>query len=199
MRDRRAELETARRLAPLLWDGKAIGASRDARPDRQFNGRNQPAADLRRPGRDRDPERAPVQRDEGGAGAARPRPPRCCRSSAVADRRPAGVREDPGQLPSTCSDGSSDLAVWRRRAVARDDRVARLPARASARNAARFRSTGRSASRACGASSDSRRATSFRFPPCGSTRTSRNASSATAISSVARGAVDVGGPRIGSI
>ena len=75
------ELKDATRLAgyranmavPMLRDGKAIGAIGDlpraagrvpAAPDR-------PAADLRRPGGDRDRERAPVQRDAGSAAEGR--------------------------------------------------------------------------------------------------------------------------------
>ena len=48
------------------------------------------AADLRRPGGDRDRERAAVQRDQGGAGAADRDAPRCCEviSSSVADTAP---------------------------------------------------------------------------------------------------------------
>ena len=56
------------------------------------------AADLRRPGRDRDPERAPVQRDQGGArdaggaGAADGHLRRAAGDQRIADRRAAGVR-----------------------------------------------------------------------------------------------------------
>ena len=60
------------RCAPMLWEGRAIGSIFVGRTSmKPFSEKeSQPAAQLRRPGRDRDPERAAVQRDKGGAGAA---------------------------------------------------------------------------------------------------------------------------------
>ena len=58
--------------APMLWEDRGIGticrlAAAAAAVQRQGT---RAAQDLRRPGGDRDPERAAVQRDQGGAGAA---------------------------------------------------------------------------------------------------------------------------------
>ena len=63
------------------------------------------AADLRRPGRDRDRERAAVQRDAGGAGAADRdrRHPEGDRQFAV--RRAAGVRGHRGERATGCRSG----------------------------------------------------------------------------------------------
>ena len=63
-----------------------------SRPFRR--GRDRPAADLRRPGGDRDRERAPVQRDQGGARAADRDRRDPARHQRLADRRAAGVRRD---------------------------------------------------------------------------------------------------------
>ena len=62
--------------------GAAVGASRLApRSGRSPTSRSGPAADLRRPGGDRDRERAPVQRDEGRRrSSSRPRRARSCGS-----------------------------------------------------------------------------------------------------------------------
>ena len=87
-------------FAPMLWNGKGIGAIGVARSrgavQRQGAG---DAPDLRRPGRDRDPERAAVPRDAGSAGAA----DRDDRGAAGHQRlgRPtlaAGVRRDRRQV-----------------------------------------------------------------------------------------------------
>ena len=67
----------------------ARGQSRSARspccgprPAAFSDQRDRAAQDLRRPGRDRDRERAPVQRDPARRWSSRPRPPRSCASSA---------------------------------------------------------------------------------------------------------------------
>ena len=56
---------------PMLHDQRVIGAINvnRAEPGRFADKEVAPAADLRAPGRDRDRERAAVQRDQGGAGA----------------------------------------------------------------------------------------------------------------------------------
>ena len=90
---------------PLLRENESIGvigppshrgASRSATS-------RSPAADLRRPGRDRHRERAAVQRDPGGAGAADRdrRHPEGHRQLAV--RCAAGVRGDCRRVPNGCS------------------------------------------------------------------------------------------------
>ncbi len=59
-------------VAPLMWQGRGIGSLTMFRRDSrglQRQGERAPQV-VRRPGGDRDPERAPVQRDAGGAGAA---------------------------------------------------------------------------------------------------------------------------------
>ena len=81
---------------PMLRDGEVIGvvavAARRAGP--VLRQADRAAADLRRPGGDRDRERAPVQRDQGGARAADGDGRDPAGHLAVADRRPAGVRCD---------------------------------------------------------------------------------------------------------
>ena len=86
----------------------ALRRSRQPREPVQRQG-DRPAEDLRRPGGDRDPERAPVQRDARSASQGRAahrraersaRLPdrdqrRAARHQPVADRRHAGVRGDP--------------------------------------------------------------------------------------------------------
>ena len=70
---------------PMLRDGQVIGAIGVMRAPRSALFRGQaghPAADLRRPGGDRDRERAPVQRDARRRSRTRPPPPRSCGSSA---------------------------------------------------------------------------------------------------------------------
>ena len=55
---------------------------------------NSRCSDLRRPGGDRDPERAAVQRNEGGTGAADGDGGGVAGDQQIADRHPAGVRHD---------------------------------------------------------------------------------------------------------
>ena len=96
--------------APMLKDGVAVGAILVGWPDagRDADAPDRAAPDLRRPGGDRDRERAPVQRDQGGAASSRPRRPRSCASSAA--RRPTCSR------CSTRSLDSAHAPVRRRRA-----------------------------------------------------------------------------------
>ena len=118
----RTTTRTAARLGPLAaHDRRAAaqgrrGRRRDhrrlARPGPDAAAADRPAEDLRRPGGDRHRERAPVQRDAGGAGAADRH-----RRSAAGDQqlgggRGAGVRQDPRQLRSTCSRPSSWASCW---------------------------------------------------------------------------------------
>ena len=105
---------TRRRLLTAQCGGarlRAIGADaarrQGDRRDRSVAARGEPGrsptsrsrcSDLRRPGGDRDRERAPVQRDQGGA-----RPADRDRRGAAGDqqlggRHAAGVRQDPRQL-----------------------------------------------------------------------------------------------------
>ena len=88
--------------APLLRDGEPIGAIVVARPDpgRSRRAAGRAAADLRRPGRDRDRERAPASTRPRRRSSSRRRPPRSCRSSAA--RRPTCSRcsSDPRELPA---------------------------------------------------------------------------------------------------
>ena len=86
--------------ARLMREGVAIGviSMSSPQPGRLVRQADGAAADLRRPGGDRDPERAAVQRDQGGAGAAdrHGRDPEGHRQFAV--RRAAGVRRHRAQL-----------------------------------------------------------------------------------------------------
>ena len=70
---------------PMLREGEVDrrdrGRSR-TQPGLFADKRDRAAQDLRRPGGDRDPERAPVQRDARRRSSSRPPPPRSCRSSA---------------------------------------------------------------------------------------------------------------------
>ena len=70
------------------------------------------AADLCRPGGDRHRERAPVQRDAGVAAAAEGVGRGAGRHQQLDGRRAARVREDPRQLPSTCSAATSSTCCW---------------------------------------------------------------------------------------
>ena len=85
-RPRRSQRRLAFRtllVVPLLREGERDRRDRrGSAPSRAFlRQADRAAPDLRRPGGDRDRERAPVQRDQGGARAADARPPRCCASS----------------------------------------------------------------------------------------------------------------------
>ena len=80
-------------LAVLIIQGDDIigcSVSRRRRAGAFEPGRSA-AADIRRPGGDRDPERAPVQRDQRRRSISRPPPPKCCRSSATRSPTPAPV------------------------------------------------------------------------------------------------------------
>ena len=56
-------------IAPMLWEGRGIGAIYVVRASRRglYRQGDRAAEDLRRPGRDRDPERALFKRGAGGA------------------------------------------------------------------------------------------------------------------------------------
>ena len=100
--------------------------------------RDRPGGVLRRPGRDRDRERAPVQRDQGGAGAADRHRRGAARDRQLGGRHGAGVRQDPRQLPAPVRHrAAGHLPCPRRRPGARGG-VARVGARR--RRAARSRS-----------------------------------------------------------
>ena len=74
------------------------------------------AQDLRRPGRDRDPERAAVQRNARKRSNTRPPRPRCCASSAA--RRPTCSRCSTAiaaELRSACSTAPTSAIVFARR------------------------------------------------------------------------------------
>ncbi len=99
---------------PMLHDQRVIGAINvepcRARRVRRQGGRA--AADLRRPGGDRDRERAPVQRDQGGAGAADRHRRGAAGDQQLGGRCDAGVRQDPRQLPAAFRERAArDLLV----------------------------------------------------------------------------------------
>ena len=80
-------------------------------------------AHVRRPGGDRDPERAPVQRDQGSAGAAdgdRRDPPR---DQRVADRRAAGAGSGGAARGSTVPGGRQPRVAAREWPAARHDEL----------------------------------------------------------------------------
>ena len=89
-------------VAPMMWEGRGIGTLTMFREavDGLHERENRAAQDLRRPGGDRDPERAPVQRDEGGARTADRHRRGAAGHQQLGGRYPAGVREDPRQLPA---------------------------------------------------------------------------------------------------
>ena len=90
---------------PLMREGRAIGAIvRRAHGARRVHRQaDRAAADLRRPGRDRDRERAPVQRDEGSARAADGDQRDPARDLELADRRAAGARRDRRARRAVCA------------------------------------------------------------------------------------------------
>ena len=108
-------------IAPMLWKDQGIGAICVARvrPAPFSRQGDRAAADLRRPGGDRDPERAAVQRDQGGARAADGDVRGAAGDQQLGGRHAAGVRHDPRQLrapvrrrptwASTCSTTTGDL------------------------------------------------------------------------------------------
>jgi GAF domain-containing protein len=102
---------TARSSAPSARRAPTPGASTTRRSR---------SSSLRRPGGDRDRERAPVQRDEGGAGAADGHRRGAAGDQRIADRCPAGVRRDCGA--GTRLNGRVRLGVpFRRQAGARGE------------------------------------------------------------------------------
>ncbi len=107
---------------PLLREGKAMGCLViAARRDRRIRGQGgRSGADVRRPGGDRDRERAPVQRDQGGAGAA-DGDGQCAQGDQPLDLRPGrGARNADQHCRSAVSrvDGR-DLQNRRRRLPSR--------------------------------------------------------------------------------
>ena len=93
-----------------------------ARARRHAAAPGRPAADLRRPGGDRDRERAPVQRDQGGAGAADGDGGDPEGHRELADRRAAGVRRDRAERDA------ADRRSLRRRATLSTARLLHLVA-----------------------------------------------------------------------
>ena len=142
---------SARVLAvPMLREGDV--GRRHRRPAQARYSRSRTAEirarrDLRRPGGDRDRERAPVQRDQGGAAQGRAahrraersaRLPdgdqrRAARHQPVADRRRAGVRGDPRERVAPvrqpdrrrCSATTAGSSTSRRPATGPDAAIAR--------------------------------------------------------------------------
>ena len=107
--------------APMLWEDRGIGVDlrRCATQPGPFSEQGARAAqDLRRPGGDRDPERAPVQRDAGGAGAADRHGRRSCGHQQLADRRAAGVRHDRSSSCKHLFGGDEAAVLLVRRATA---------------------------------------------------------------------------------
>jgi GAF domain-containing protein len=101
VRDLQARLGFRTVLAvPMLRDGQPIGRDHPVAPlgPAVRRRRHQPGTDLRRPGRHRDREYAPVQRDQGGAGAADRDRGGAPGDQQLGRRHPAGVRQDPRQL-----------------------------------------------------------------------------------------------------
>ena len=78
---------------PMLWEDRGVGSIMVVRqPPGPFSESDERAAeDVCRPGSHRDPERAPVQRDHGGAGAPDRDRRGPERDQRVADRRAAGA------------------------------------------------------------------------------------------------------------
>ena len=109
-------------VAPMLWEGEAIGvdpwsAARSCEPfdDKE----HRLLRDLRRPGGDRDPERAAVQRDQGGARAADRDGRGAAGHQQLGRRHAAGVRQDPRQLRAAVrGDRAGHLSRRRRRPAA---------------------------------------------------------------------------------
>ena len=87
--------------APMLWNGRGIGAIGVSRITRRVRRQGAGTApDLRRPGGDRDPERAAVQRDARGAGAAEGLRRGAARDQRFDGRRDPGVRGGCRSLPA---------------------------------------------------------------------------------------------------
>jgi GAF domain-containing protein len=87
-------------VAPMMWEGRGIGALQVTRipASAVHRARDQSHQDLRRPGSDRDPERAAVQRDQGGAGAPDRHLGGAGGHQQFGGRHRAGVRQDPAEL-----------------------------------------------------------------------------------------------------
>ena len=100
-----------------------------ASPGKFADKRGRPAADLRRPGGDRHRERAAVQRDARGAGAADRHRRGAARDQQLGRRHRAGVRQDPRQLPAPVRHRAARHLPRRRRRPGARRRVARLGAR----------------------------------------------------------------------
>ena len=102
-------------VAPMLWEERGVGALVRHAPaaDALHRQGTRAAEDLRRPGGDRDPERAAVQRDARRRWSSRRPRPRCLQviSSSVADTA-AGVRQDPATAASTCSAATRWTCCW---------------------------------------------------------------------------------------
>ncbi len=118
-------------FAPMLWEGAGIGSiARSASAAEAVHRQGgQPAADLRRPGGDRDPERAPVQRDQGSARAAEGLGGDPERDQRLGGRRQSGVREDPGKLQASVRRRRARHPPRRRRRPAAGRRLRREGAR----------------------------------------------------------------------
>ena len=99
---RRAGIRSAL-MAPMLWNDARhrLDPRRAHAPEALRRQGDRPAQDLRRPGRDRDPERAAVQRDQGGARAADRHRRGAAGDQQFGGRHRAGVRQDPRKLPAS--------------------------------------------------------------------------------------------------
>ena len=100
-------------VAPMIWEGRRIGCISIARQAAfAFSEKD---IDLLKTfadqARDRHPERAPVPRDQRGAGAADRHRRSAAGDQQLGGRRRTGVRQDPRQLPSTCSP-STQLGIF---------------------------------------------------------------------------------------
>ena len=103
------------RCCAMAWPIGAISLFRTT--PRPFPTADRAAEDLRRPGGDRDRERAAVQRDQGGARAADRDSRDAAGHQQLADRRAAGVRRD-RRARDRCAAAHRRRARLRRRATA---------------------------------------------------------------------------------
>ena len=108
-------------IAPMLWEGEAIGAILVGRSELQRVRRQgaAAAANLRRPGGDRDRERAAVQRDPEALEQPDRDRRRPARHQRIADRRAAGVRRDRRAAACACSRARRSRSAARSRASVR--------------------------------------------------------------------------------